>query len=196
MSRDAAEFHEASYESDPSQQCDALEDHVSELLRDRLKRMPAEKELKAMVRLMTSVYLQLLKEGRTGALVEVKHLTHRELLARLIGEIIEAPQPVLMACAVDFVFSLGVLPGKKMTGIAQEHGVTKATVSRYCRHLSQLFLGGHPAPGMKSVAAVTSYRNSRIGKSSRPPRVEWVFGKILTDTFHGDEQPTPHKHAA
>lgn len=182
MPRDAADYVEASYESDPAEGCDTLENHVEELLHQRFpKAEPGS--LKRMSRLFVEVLHQLLADGRVGALVDVKRLTGRELLARLIGEIMDAPKPQLMACCVDFTFGLGVQVGMNETQIAHHHNVTKATVSRYCVHLKQIYLNGQPAQGMKSNTAVESYRQNRLGRSSRPPRSEWAFGNVLKSTY-------------
>ena len=182
MQRDAAEFVEASYESDPAEICDTLENHVEELLQSRLPKATA-RERASLARLFVKVLHQLLQDGRVGSLVDVRRLSGRELLARIIGEIIDAPQPLLMACCVDFTFGLGVQVGKNETEIAREHDVTKATVSRHCVFLKTTYLQGQPAPGMKSRAAVESYRRNRLGRSSRPPRSEWAFGDVLKQTY-------------
>lgn len=184
MSRDASDYVEASYISDPAQDCDTLDQHVSEVLQQRLPKSTA-RELTALTALFVKVLRQLLDEERLGALVDVKRLSGRELLARLVAEIMEAPQPHLMACCVDFTFGLGIQGGLNETQIAAAHSVTKATVSRYCVHLKTTYLGGVPAPGMKSQQAVQSYRNNKLGKSSRPPRQDWAFGHILKRIYEG-----------
>lgn len=174
--RDASEFNESSYCDDPPQ--DSIQDHVSELLSRRLTKMDDR-----LTRLVVSVVLDLLKEGRLGALVEVNRLTGRETMARIIAEVIDSPQPRLMACCVDFVFRLGVQTSRNETKIADEFGVTKATVSRYCVHLKEVFLDGKPAPGMKSADAVETYKEIRTG-SRRAPRQPWAFQSTITSTFN------------
>jgi hypothetical protein len=179
MLRDPSEYVEASYEVDPSAACDSIEDHLRELLARRMKTVDAR-----LVKLIAGVVNDLLTENRLAALVDVNRLTGKETLARLVGEIVDAPQPRLMACCVDFVFGLGVQIAKNETEIANDHSVTKATVSRYCVHLKHVYLAGIPAPGMKSAEAVESYRAGRTGKSSRPARTEWTFQNVIKDTFN------------
>lgn len=182
MPRDPSEYSEASVTPDMAGDCDTLEQHVSEVLSSQLKQFPAPTVAK-LSRIFVKVLRQLLDEERLGSLVDIKKLSGRELLARLIAEIIDAPQPQLMACCVDFTFALGVQTGRNETQIAADHNVTKATVSRYCVHLKTTYLGGVPAPGMKSAKAVESYRQNKLGRSSRPPMQEWAFGKVLKETY-------------
>lgn len=182
MSRDAADFTEASYFSDPSQDFDSLQDHVEEVITSKVSGL-SSKQRERLAKLFISVLNKLIQDGLLGSFVNIKELTGRELLAALIGEIIDSPKPALMACCVDFAFNLGIQISKNETEIAEDHDVTKATVSRYCIQLKQVYLQGRPAPGMKSNAAVETYRSLRIGKSSRPPRQEWEFVRIFKSAY-------------
>ena len=183
MSRDAADYSEASYFDDPSKGCDTLEDHVKELVTPHLRKGTTAESAKMLFKLVHSVVRTILDEGRASALVDVQKLSGREILARLVAEIIDAPNPRLMACCVDFVFGLGAQLGKNETRIAQDLGVTKASVSRSCVELKHTYLAGIPAPGMKSNDAVESYRKGRTGKSSRGPAQEWAFQEAFTENF-------------
>ncbi len=183
MSRDAADFTEASYFDDPSKGCDSLEDHVKELVTPHLKPGTSVKAAEGLFSMVLVVVRTILDEGRASALVDVQKLSGREILARLVSEVIDAPNPRLMACCVDFVFSLGVQVGKNETDIAADADVTKASVSRYCVHLKNTYLAGNPAPGMKSNKAVASYRATRTGRSSRAPATPWALADVLTAHF-------------
>ena len=174
--RDASDYNEASYYDDPP--ADSLHDHIAELLSRRVSKMDDR-----LTKLVASVVTDLLKEGRLGALVDINRLTGRETMARIIAEVIDSPQPRLMACCVDFVFRLGVQTAKNETKIADDFNVTKATVSRYCVHLKDVFLDGKPAPGMKSAEAVENYKALRTGKT-RTPRQPWAFQSTITSTFN------------
>lgn len=179
MSRDAADFTEASYFDDPSLGCDSLEDHVKELVSPRLAKGTRPEDAQKLFNLVLFVVRTILDEGRASALVDVQKLSGRELLARLVAEIIDAPQPRLMARCVDFVFGLGVQLGKNETDIGEAENVTKASVSRYCVGLKRDYLGGTPAPGMKSNKAVEAYREINTGKRSRPAANAWDGFAIL-----------------
>ena len=187
MDRDAAEFVEASYSDDPAEKCDTLQDHVEELVTQRLKKGADERAKRELTKLVLAVVKQILDEGRCSSLVDIKRLSGRELLARLIAEVLDSPNPRLMAASIDFTFGLGVQVGKNETQIAAEHDVTKASVSRYCRHLVEEYLGGKPSAGMKSTDAVKNYRSLRTGRSSRAPRTEWPFASVLKSNY---ERPT------
>lgn len=173
--RDPANYSEASYWPDPSEGCDTLESHVTELVCEEWPKGADPKAKRAVIELVSKVVERLLSEGRMGPLVDVHRLPGKELLARLLNEIIEAPDAVLMAYCIDFVMGTGVMLGASMTSISTMHGVTKATVSHYCRLLTETYREGKPAIGMKSLEAVENYRKTRTGRSSRGPRVEWAF---------------------
>lgn len=178
--RDAAEYNEASFTPDLAGVCDTLDDHVRELVAEHCNGRLAAPQLQAAVRLAIAVVRRLLDEGRLGPLVELRKLQGRELLACLIGEVIEAPDARLMARCIDFTFELGVQQGISQTIIGDLSNLGKATASRYCVQLKETYLEGRPAPGMKSAAAVENYKRLRTGRSSRPPRQEWTFAA----TFH------------
>lgn len=181
--RDAAEYHEASYWPDPGEACDGLPAHVAELVDEEWppRADPAAKS--SVIRLVTRVVERLLEEGRMAPLVDVKRLPGRELLARLIGEVLAAQDKELMVRCIDFVFETGVQLGISETEIGRICGVTKSTVSNYCVHLKEVYRSGVPAAGMKSNTAVQSYRRTRTGRSSRGPRTEWPFASIFAETY-------------
>jgi hypothetical protein len=187
--RDPANYHEASHWPDVAEGCDTLGSHVAELVNEEWPRKADERAKAAVIALVTRVVHRLLDEGRLAPLVDVKRLPGKELLARLLDEIIHAPDPLVMAYCVDFVMETGAMLGVSMTKIGALCEVTKSTVSHHCRHLTVTYRGGKPARGMKSEEAVSSYRKGRLGKSSRGPRIEWQFA----DTFakhYGPTQPT------
>lgn len=180
--RDAAEFNEASYVDDPAEQIDSLQDHIRELVAAECPSLKG-RELERFCKLVARVVSRLLTESRLGPQIELRRLTGRELLSCLIGEIIEAPEPRLMARCIDFVFVLGVQLGLSETDFARIEGVTKASASRYCVHLKDTYLSGRPAPGMKSAKAVDSYRALRSGRSSRAPRQDWAFMSTFKNAY-------------
>jgi|GEM_PF-3669135 len=183
LHRDAAEYSEASYTADPAEGCDSLEDHIRELVAEYCGGRVDGATERRLGRVVTTVTRRLLDEGRLGAAVEVRRIEGRELMGLVVAEIMEAPNPRLMARCMDFVLELGVQLGISETEMAKREGVTKATASRYCVHIKDLFLGGKPAAGMKSQKAVQSYKENRTGKSSRGPRHEWAFGEAFKKAY-------------
>lgn len=192
--RDAAEYDEASYVIDPAQHCDQLVDHLREILKEECPELADGNAGRKLITFTKTVVLRLLNEGRLGEVIEARPIQGRELLAALIGEIIAAPDARLMARCVDFVMMLGVQNGISETKIAELSGVTKASASRYCVHLKEVYRGGKPAAGMKPNKAVESYRTGRTGRSSRAPRMDWAFAKTFAAHFvnplvHGTALP-------
>lgn len=181
--RDAAEFHEASEWPDVAASCDDLPSHIAELLDEEwpTKADPAAKG--AVTKLVTRVVERLIAENRMGPLVDVKRLPGKELLARLLDEILASQDKELMVRCIDFVFETGVQLGISETDIGKICGVTKSTVSNYCVHLKEVYRGGVPAAGMKSNNAVQSYQKIRTGRSSRSPRIEWPFANVFAQSY-------------
>jgi DNA-binding transcriptional ArsR family regulator len=191
MNRDAAEFSEASHWPDMAQGCDTLAAHVEELVHEE---WPAKADVRAKAavnHLVGKVVKRLLDEGRLAPLVDVKRLPGKELLAKLLAEILEAPDAVLMVYCIDYVMETGVALGISETAIAERCDVTKSTVSHHCRLLTETYRGGKPATGMKSEEAVESYRRNRTGKSSRGPRIEWQFAETFAKHY-GRESINAH----
>lgn len=183
MDRDPAEFNEASHWPDPTEGCDDLSSHVAELLDEEWppRADPAAKQ--AVAKLVTKVVFRLIEERRIGPLVDVQRLSGRELLARLLDEILSSQDKELMVRCIDFVFETGVQLGISETEIGRICGVTKSTVSNYCVRLKEAYRSGIPAAGMKSQKAVDSYRRVRTGRSSRGPRIEWPFATVFAESY-------------
>lgn len=177
--RDPANYSEASYWPDIAGGCDTLESHVIELVTDEWPNGADPRAKPEVIKLVTKVVDRLLSEGRMAPLVDVQRLPGKELMARMLDEIINAPNPPLMACCIDFTLGTGVMLGASMTSISVTYNVTKATVSHYCCYLKETYMHGKPAIGMKSREAVENYRKTRTGRSSRGPRVEWAFASTF-----------------
>jgi hypothetical protein len=177
--RDPANYSEASYWPDISEGCDTLESHVAELVTEEWPRGADPRAKKDVIELVAKVVDRLLSEGRTAPLVDVDRLPGKELMARMLDEIINAPNPPLMACCIDFTLGTGVMLGASMTSISNTYNVTKATVSHHCCYLKETYMNGRPSVGMKSQVAVENYRKTRTGRSSRGPRVEWAFASTF-----------------
>jgi hypothetical protein len=101
-----------------------------------------------------------------------------ELAARLLAELIDATNPRLQAKCLAFVLGLNIGGGKSETAIALEEGVGRATVSKRCVRLKQVF-ALNPSRGMKSEAAVRSYSKRQTGKRARPKPIAWSLSGLL-----------------
>lgn len=181
--RDPATYSEASHWPDPSEGCDTIEAHITELVHDEWPKGADPRAIMPVTEITSRVVARLLNEGRVGPLVDVQRLPGKELLARLLDEIVNAPNPVLMAYCIDFVMGTGVMLGASMTHISVICGVTKATVSHTCRYLTMTYREGKPALGMKSPQAVESYRRTRTGRSSRGERTSWPFQSVFQQHY-------------
>jgi hypothetical protein len=108
----------------------------------------------------------------------------RETVARLVSEFIEAENPRMLAQCYDLAFRLGLQMGITQDAIAEQHGVTKAAVSKtYRRILGEYSLP--PARGMKSNEAVETYRE-REKEKHRKRREEhrpWSFASDFLTAF-------------
>lgn len=181
--RDPATYSEASHWPDPSEGCDTIEAHITELVHEEWPKGADPRAMEAVIEITSRVVSRLLNEGRIGPLVDVQRLPGKELLARLLDEIINAPDAVLMAYCIDFVMGTGVMLGASMTAISELRGVTKATVSHHCRALTETYREGKPAVGMKSLQAVENYRRTRTGRSSRGERTSWPFQSVFQQHY-------------
>ena len=184
MSRDPAQYDENSFTPDMAENCDSLEDRIAEII---LKRWPKSDDGKMrpwLTKFILKVVHDLLGSGNKSlAVLDVRKIEGRDLLACLVAEIIDAPNARLMARCVDYVFELGVQQGLSETQMSALDGLQKATASHYCVTLKQTYRNGHPARGMKSEKAVQNYSQTRRGRSSRGPRQEWPFLHIFTQAY-------------
>lgn len=180
--RDAAEYNESSTTPDVAG-LDSFEDVLTEIVHEKWPSKWPRELIGTQVKFCTRILRAYLATGHGDHVVDVRRMEGRELLARLIAEIISAPHPRLMARCVDFVFGLGVQLGISETEIAALEGLTKATASHYCVTLKAVYRDGKPAPGMKSPAAVAKYTELRTGRSSRGPRQDWAFASAFKQAY-------------
>ena len=82
-----------------------------------------------------------------------------DILRRLVGELIGQDNSNLSVHCLALVTGL-TYEGNSMTAIAEQHGVTRAAVSKRCVELTQA-LNLKPSRAMRSLKARTSYRTAR-----------------------------------
>lgn len=168
MDRDPALYNEASETPDMAD----LDSPAEVLAEEIMKAMPWRKLTTREQFCLQAATISIQMFGAQEAPVKAK-----EVLTRILCEIIDsasADDAVLTAKCYDFVFGLGIQRGASQTLIAEQHGVTRATVSRRCRLIVSRFaaLGIKPGPGMKSEAAVQVYAER---ERSKPKRVREAF---------------------
>lgn len=173
--RDPASYDEASFTPDIASHCDTLSDHIAEAL---AAEWPSRADVSARPSVLKLIHRVIARLQSADLLDPHSHgsrMDGREMLAKMLAEVIDAPDPRLMAHCIDFVLETGIQLGMSETEIAARFGVTRATVSNYCVALKATFRAGRPARGMKSESAVTSYRRARSGRSNRKPCEPWQF---------------------
>ena len=82
-----------------------------------------------------------------------------DVLRRLVGELIGQDNSSLSVHCLALVTGL-TYEGNSMTAIAEQHGVTRAAVSKRCVELTQA-LNLKPSRAMRSLLARKSYRTAR-----------------------------------
>lgn len=82
-----------------------------------------------------------------------------DILRRLVGELIGQDNSNLSVHCLALVTGL-TYEGNSMTAIAEQHGVTRAAVSKRCVELTQA-LNLKPSRAMRSLLARKSYRTAR-----------------------------------
>ena len=186
---DPAGYNEASYRPDMAAEIDTPEDRVLEIIAAQAVKLPATLSRpwfnQCVAGMVLTTIQEAAKDGSLGELFDGGYSrSEMELAARLLAELIDANNPRLQAKCLAFVLGLNIGGGKSETAIAREEGVGKATVSKRCIRLKQVFALS-PSRGMKSEAAVRSYSRRQTGKRARPKPIAWswtgLFSGVLQD---------------
>ena len=169
---------------------DSLEDVLKEICCEELRNAGVRDAPKSLVELVTRVAWKGIARARSdGLLHDDESATFtpkfRELLARVIAEIIDAPNSKLHAQCLDFVFELGVQLGISQLEISEQHPpMTKSNVSKICVAICQRY-GVRPSRGMKSEAARESYRVRQTGRRAKQSPEEWPYAERFMLTLYG-----------
>jgi len=187
---DPAGFSEASYRPDMAAEIDSPEDRFLELLFSQAVKLPPGISRQWFNQCVAAVVIEAIKAGREdGSLSEMfdgaggRSRSEMELAARLLAELIDSSNPRLQAKCLAFVLGLNIGGGKSETAIAAEEGVNKATVSKRCVRLKQVF-ALNPSRGMKSEAAVRSYSKRQTGKRARPKPIAWKWSGLFREVLN------------
>lgn len=186
---DPAGYREASYRPDMAAEIDTAEDRVIEIIAAQAVKLPAGLSRAWFNQAVAGLVIATLEAARTdgslGELFDAGHTrSEMELAARLLAELIDSNNPRLQAKCLAFVLGLNIGGGKSETAIALEEGVNKATVSKRCVRLKEVF-ALHPSRGMKSEEAVRSYSKRQTGKRARPKPIAWSWSGLLKGLFDG-----------
>lgn len=187
---DPAGYNEASYRPDMAAEIDTPEDRVLEIIAGQAVKLPGGISRgwfnQAVAGMVIATIQEASKDGSLGELFDGGYSrSEMELAARLLAELIDANNPRLQAKCLAFVLGLNIGGGKSQTAIADEEGVKKATVSKRCKRLQQVF-SLSPSRGMKSEAACRSYSQRQKGKRARPAAIAWNWTGLLSGVLSHD----------
>jgi hypothetical protein len=183
---DPAEWSRASILPEPDR-IDTLDDVLHEAALEELETALKQRPQKSVVRLVVKVAnLGIVRAAEAGLLPSgIGGAKSDEGNARLIAEIIEAPNAKLHAQCIDFVFGYGIMMGLSQTAIAELHPpMTKSNVSKICVGIRKRY-NVKPSRGMKSVDACESYRLRQTGRRAKPTRENWRLAGELKQAFYG-----------
>lgn len=170
---------------------DSLDDLLREVAAEELGKVLPERPPRRLVDLVARVARAGIDRGLGAGMLHDEDTIlftpgFLERLARIIAEIIDAPNARLHAQCVDVVFQLGIQLGVSQTELAEQHAMTKGNVSKICVEMRQRFKVP-PSRGMKSVEACTSYKLRQTGKRARPMRENWGHGASLKLAIYGGQ---------
>jgi len=184
--RDPAESARASFEPDLATAIDSPEDIILEVLSQMSIALPnTTMSMQWFRQTVASVAVQALRtahrDGQLAALFDglTPSRMDLEMVARLLAEFVDADNPRLHAKCMAFVFGLSE---ESETQIARSEGIGKAAVSKRCIRIKES-MGVPPGRGMKSEAAIVSYRRRQKGKRNRPAAQPWPFTSLLTRIY-------------
>jgi hypothetical protein len=185
---DPATWAAASVEADLSHM-DSLEDVLMEAATTALLNSSVAAAPKKLVRIVAGAAMLGIEKAREAGLLEsddnsIFSPRYREFTARLLAEIIDAPNARLHAQCVDFVFELGIQMGLSQTEIGKSHNMTRANVSKICVEIRKRY-GVRPSRGMKSVKACENYAIRQMGRRAKPVREEWSLAASLKSSIYG-----------
>jgi hypothetical protein len=189
MNADPADYASASETPDMAAEIDTTEDLIREVATEKLrafKKLKPEAEV-MILPLITSTVRGCIEAGTDRGLFHNENSAtftpkFKEILVRILTEIHAHPNPRLYIDCLNFAFGLCLRQGMSQTSIAEEHGVTRANVSKVTVQICEQY-GVPPSRGMKPVSARESYRERQIGKTAKPRAEEWTRGERMKETF-------------
>lgn len=187
-SSDPATWSTASVAPDHSG-LDSLDDVLREVAAVELGKALPERPPRGLVNLVARVARAGIDQGLGSGMLHDEDSVmftrgFLERLARIIAEIIDAPNALLQAQCVDIVFGLGIQLGVSQTVVASQHRMTKGNVSKICVEMRQRYKVP-PSRGMKSIEACESYKVRQIGRRAKPAREAWGYGASLKLAIYG-----------
>jgi hypothetical protein len=189
MNTDPAEYQRASETPDMAAEIDTTEDLIREVATEQLrqqKKLRPEAEM-MILPLITATVRGCIEVGTERGLFHNENSAtftpkFKEILVRILTEIHAHPNPRLYIDCLNFAFGLCLRQGMSQTSIADEHGVTRANVSKVTVQICQMY-GVPPSRGMKPESAREVYRDRQMGKTAKPRAEEWTRGKRMKEAF-------------
>jgi hypothetical protein len=177
--RDAAEYTEASTTPDMAEACDSRADIIAEITAKHWPPSWPKQQMRITIKHLIEPILHDVIAAGAANDNDTRKLEGRELLARLIDEILLANNPRLTARCIDFVFQLNLQSGISQTSIAEAERVERATASKICVTLKETYLT-RPAPGMKPERSIATFADAQRSKAKKPKSGDdWKYSKIM-----------------
>jgi hypothetical protein len=183
MSRDPAEWNESSHTPDMTA-LDTAEDRLTEDAAAFYKTQGVPPNRKALAQMTARFALSVLngKDQRNNT------KQAQEMGARILATIIDSGQDArLVAQCIDFATGMNVQGSITEQMIADQHGLTRAAVSKRCIQLCEEF-AIPPSAGMRSQKTRAKYRQRQRGRRTVLVKDKWPFQGLLTTLLHDSEQ--------
>ncbi len=182
-----SDWPESSYTPDMAHIVDSLEDQARELARDFWRGAGVPTSRAQLIQGSATLAVQLCRRmggERTGA------MQAQEMTARLLATIIDAGEDAqLTAQCMDFAIGTNVQGSITEQQIAEQHGLTRAAVSKRCIKITEEF-NVPPSAGMRTLKARGRYRLRQRGRRTVLIRPKWAYSGLLRDILH-EQHPRP-----
>lgn len=183
---DPATWSAASFSPDPAADIDTLRDFLIEAALQRLLPIPAPDRVK-IAPTVADIALAGIEQARAAGLLDDDNGTSwtpkfREIIARILAEMLDSRNARLLAQCFDYSFGLGLQMGVSEQYIANEHGMTKSNVSKLCVGICERY-NIPPSRGMRSPATRETYSRRQKGRRAKPSSEPWKFKTILTNAI-------------
>ncbi len=174
--RDPADWNENSYSVDLADEVDSIEDKLSEDAAAFWKAIGVPANRTALVR-HTARFAFKVISAHTGQRTGSKEA--HEMAARILATVIDSGKDAeLMAKCIDFAVGMNVQGPITEQEIADQHGVTRAAVSKRCIQVTEEF-AIPPSAGMRSVKTRLRHRLRQRGRRTVLYKETWGFSGVL-----------------
>jgi len=177
--KDPAEWHESSETPDMAAEIDSLVDICRDRAGEYWRKVGVPGDRRQLVE-RTGDFAALICQERDQSSV-MGHAM--ESFRRVLATVIDAGEDALLqARCADFAIGTMVQGPITEQWIADQHGLTRAAVSKRCVLLRDEF-GLPPSAGMRSPQACKTYGMRQRGKRTVIQKVVWPFTSLLTQAL-------------